>query len=168
MTGLWYKKPAGWNSNRIPFPKRNVADFDLHEENQTCSYGEKPFRWSRRYIFHNNFPEDLDSQNFEAWIKINGFLIESYSAGVRFSIEILVDELKPGVAEKKSVWIMTYISIDGTYQNFGTMGIVRQDEKPPIFWSSTLLQGVRCWLSLKRKNWALYSWRELNCNIEES
>jgi len=42
----------------------------------------------------------LDYQDFEARININGFSIESFSTRVSLSIENLIDELKPGVAEK--------------------------------------------------------------------
>ena len=39
-------------------------------------------------------------QDFDAKINFNGFSIEASSTRVRFSLEILIDELKPGVAEK--------------------------------------------------------------------
>ena len=48
----------------------------------------------------NNFLEFLDYQGLGATIIIISFSIESSSTGIRIPLEILIDELKPGVAEK--------------------------------------------------------------------
>ena len=70
-------------------------------------------------------------------------------------VEILIDELKPVVAEKSQfqkpdISIMMaffrifglWVNNDGIFQNFRTTGIVKRDPKPPIF-QSTLLQVKR-------------------------
>ena len=59
-----------------------------------------PFGYSRSIILINNFLEVLDYQDFDARININGFSVKSSSTGVRLSLQILIDELKPGFAEK--------------------------------------------------------------------
>ena len=52
------------------------------------------------YLFNNNFLKIFDYQGFVANIKIIGFSIENSSTGVKLSFDILIDDLKPVVAEK--------------------------------------------------------------------
>ena len=59
--------------NPIPFFKCEVADSDAHERNQKYSYGETPFRLSKRIIFKNMFPDVLDYPDFEARINVKSF-----------------------------------------------------------------------------------------------
>ena len=73
---------------------------DLHEGNQTCIYGETPFRCSRWTNCRNDFPENLDNQDFDAGIDIRGFSNDSSSTGKRFPIEIFLEEFKPVNKEK--------------------------------------------------------------------
>ena len=57
---------------------------------------------TQKHHFDNrdqSFQEILDYQDFDANININGFSAESSFTGVWLSFEILVDKLKPGVAE---------------------------------------------------------------------
>ena len=100
MSGFWCKKPEDWSLNWILLSNCKIADCDPHEGNPNCSYGETPFRLSRRIIFSNNFLEFLDKQDFDAKINFNSFLIKPSSTWVKLSIEILIDELKPVVVEK--------------------------------------------------------------------
>ena len=55
LSRFWCKKSADWNLNRILSAKCKVADCDPHEWNQTCSYGEIPFRYSKWINFNNSF-----------------------------------------------------------------------------------------------------------------
>ena len=59
-----------------------------------------PFDNRGESFFSINFLENFDYQNFDARIKINGFLVEFSSTEVRLSFEIAIDEIKLGVAEK--------------------------------------------------------------------
>ena len=100
LSRFWCKKPNFWNLNRIFLSKCKVADCGLHEGNQTCNYGETTFRSSRSTILINNFLEILDWQEFNPRININDLSVKSSFTWARFSLEILIDELKPRVAEK--------------------------------------------------------------------
>ena len=72
----------------------------------------------------------MDYQDFEARIIINGFVLESYSRGVAFLIEALIDGIKP-VVDEKNQFEQRDISIMAL-QNFRAMRIVTQD-KPNYF-----------------------------------
>ena len=96
MSGFWCKKPDDWNFNRFFFSKCKVVDFD---PNQNCSHKETPIGWTKSIIFGNNFLENLDYQDFVARIKFDDFSIECFCTEVKVLIEILIDELKPGVDE---------------------------------------------------------------------
>ena len=68
---------------------------------------------------------------------------------------------------EKSVWRTRFTENDSNFQNLRTIGIVTQCSKPLIFQTSTLLQVEFFWLKPKWKNWALFSWRKVSCNVEE-
>ena len=82
------------------FSKFKVAECDPREGNQTCSYGETPFRKSMWISFNINFPEILDYNDFDAEINIRNFLNEWFATGVKFSIETFQEEIKHLVQEK--------------------------------------------------------------------
>ena len=80
----------------------------------------------------------------------------------------LIVELKSVVAEKIQFDVskLSNINIDGIFQNLRTKGIVAQDTKPPIFQSQVRLLVEHFCLIPKWKNWVLYFWRKMSCNIE--
>ena len=70
------------------------------KEIKTVVTEEHCFNIRDQPFFSNNLLKILDSQDSDASIKIIGFSIESSSTRVTLPIEILIDELKPGVADE--------------------------------------------------------------------
>ena len=165
LSARWSKEPAGWNSNQIFFSRCKVFDWNPHEINQTCSQGETPFRWLRLINFNYKFLGKMDYQDFEARITINGLSFKTTRSKAFNSDCDWWNQTYSCWA--KSVWITCCIINDDIFQRFRTMGIVTQGTKPPIHQKSTLLQEEQFWLRPKWKNWGLYSWRKVSCNLEE-
>ena len=67
---IWCGKSLEWILNEIHFSQCKVADYGTDEVNQSYSYGETPFRQSRRKSLMNKFLEILDYQDFDGKIKI--------------------------------------------------------------------------------------------------
>ena len=53
-----------------------------------------------RFEFFINLLEFLDYQDFDSRVIIKGYQIKITSVGLKHSIELLIDELKPVVTEK--------------------------------------------------------------------
>ena len=127
------KNPADWILSQILLSKCKVAVYDHHEVKQTCSYAESPFWYSRWTFLINNFLEFLDYQDFDARMKISGFSIESSSTRVRLSYEILIDELKPGVAEKIEFEQIDVSVIMASSRIFGPWWLWRRTQNRQVF-----------------------------------
>ena len=92
--------------NIIILSRWKIGDSDSHGGNQTRSYGET-LSISELNHFLAKFLENLDYQDFDAKIIINGFTIKSSSAGEGLSFEkglsfeTLLKGKKPVILEKK-------------------------------------------------------------------
>ena len=85
----------------------------------------------------------MGQHDFDTRIINNGFSIKSTSTGVRLSVEILIDELKPVVHEINQFEKRDESILMVFFQEFRTMGMVTQDTKTPISQNSFLLQVER-------------------------
>ena len=97
-------------------------------------------------------------QDFVAKINVNGFSIESASTGVKVSYEILIDELKPGVAEK---------IFDSFLSDFSDYGACDQRHKTTDFSNWYFFTDRTILIGAKRKTLALRTRRKVSFNIEE-
>ena len=79
--------------------KNEALDCDLEEEIKTIDFEELKFenRNESELIF---FVEILHDKEPEKWKKTIGYLINSSSTSVKFSIRALMDEIKPVAPEK--------------------------------------------------------------------
>ena len=68
------------------------------------------------------FLEFLDDEELYTWIKTNAFLCKSNSTSVKFSIQALVEEIKPVVAEKKEFGYRDISITTAVFGNFGLSG----------------------------------------------